>query len=79
MAKVFPIPMRAALGNCYTLRMAMAAEFITMTIPEENELVQAGSAAGRGYAAEAARMRQENAKDPNKPLPEVLMGPARVQ
>ena len=31
------------------------------------------------YASEAARLREEHADDPSKPLPEILMGPACVQ
>lgn len=79
MAKVFPILMRAVLGNCFSLRMVMAAEFVTMTMAEDNELIQAGFTAGRGYASEAARLREEGQSDPSKPLPEIVMGPACVQ
>eukprot|EP00959_Pyramimonas_sp_CCMP1952_P453588 9468464-Pyramimonas_sp.AAC.1 len=59
--------------------MLLAAEFATGTMDEETDLIKSGFQAGRAYAPEAARLRDERQRDPSKPLPEVTMGPARVQ
>eukprot|EP00959_Pyramimonas_sp_CCMP1952_P316839 6631838-Pyramimonas_sp.AAC.1 len=72
--------MRAVLGNSFNLRMLMAAEFVTMTMDEQAEVIQSGFQAGRACATEAARMRDEFDQDPqNKQPPEIIMGPACVQ
>eukprot|EP00959_Pyramimonas_sp_CCMP1952_P382764 8020606-Pyramimonas_sp.AAC.1 len=79
MAKIMPILMRAVLGNSRQIRMLMAAEFVTMTMPEELDIVQAAFNAGKAYADQAAELREDHRQDPSKALPEVTMGPACVQ
>jgi len=79
MARVFPVIMRAVLGNTFQLRMLMAAEFQTFTADENLPIIKMGFQAGRAYANEAATLRAAHQEDASNPTPEAKLGPACVQ